>query len=289
MHFLYDLNIFLPWGAELLDASILTLLLFPVVYFFLFRPLVLTIGERERAEEELQKAHDELEIRIKERTAELAVTNEELQLEINERKRAEAALQDSLGKLRKTTGGIIQAMTLTVEARDPYTAGHQRRVSNLARSIATELLLSKKQIEGVRVAGIIHDLGKISIPIDILKKPGRLSKEEFNLIKTHTQVAYDILKTIDFPWPIAQIVLQHHERMNGSGYPAGLSGEKILLEAKILAVADVVEAMTSCRPYRPSLGIDKALEEISKNKATLYDSKIVDACLKIFNEKDFKL
>ena len=208
---------------------------------------------------------------------------------IIERKRAEEELRSSLMKIRKTMGAIIQAMTLTIEARDPYTAGHQRRVSNLARTIADEMLLSRDQIDGIRMAGTIHDLGKLSIPISILKKTEPLTEEEFNLIKTHTQVAYDILKTIDFPWPVAEIVLQHHERMDGSGYPNGLSGEQILIEARIVAVADVVEAMASQRPYRPALGIEKALREISENRGRLYDATVVDVCLALFREKGFHL
>lgn len=289
IHYLYDLNIFLPWGVELLNGSIMVILLFPVVYFFLFRPLALSVVERDLAQEELQKARVELEERVKKRTNDLTIANNFLQNEIAERKRMEDALQHSLGNLRQTMGGIIQTLVLTVEARDPYTAGHQRRVSNLARTIASEMELSREEIEGVRLAGIIHDLGKLSIPIQVLKKAGPLSTDEYDLIKTHTRVAFDILKTIDFPWPIAQIVFQHHERMNGSGYPLGISGEDILVEARILAVADVIEAMTSYRHYRPPFPLATALEEISTNKGILYDSKVVEACLTIFNEKGFKI
>ena len=175
-----------------------------------------------------------------------------------------------------------------VSIRDPYTAGHQRRVTKLACAIAKEIGLTKEQIEGLRVAAIIHDIGKINIASEILSKPGRLTKLEFEMIKTHPQTGYEILKEIEFPWPVAQIVLQHHERMNGSGYPQGLSGKDILIEARILGVADVVEAMASYRPYRPALGIDKALEEILNNKGVLYDPDVVDACLKVFTEKGFK-
>jgi putative nucleotidyltransferase with HDIG domain len=179
-------------------------------------------------------------------------------------------------------------MALIVESRDPYTAGHQKRVATLAQAIAKEMNLPAHQIEAIRLAGFIHDLGKISTPSEILTKPGRIAEIEFNLIKTHPQTGYEILKEIEFPFPIAQIVLQHHERMDGSGYPSGLSGEKILLEARILGVADVVEAMATHRPYRPSIGLDKALEEISYNRGTLYDSKVVDACLKVISEKGFE-
>ena len=198
-------------------------------------------------------------------------------------------LEKTLKELRKVLGGTIEAMALTVETRDPYTAGHQRRVSNLARSIATEMGVSEDQIQGIRLAGVIHDVGKISVPGEILSKPGKISTNEFGIIKEHPQVGYNILKTVDFPWPIAQIVLQHHERMDGSGYPDGISGDNILIEARILAVADVVEAMASHRPYRAALGINLALEEISKNRGSFYDSKVVDACLRIFNEQGYRL
>jgi len=169
-------------------------------------------------------------------------------------------------RLRKALEGIIHAMSLTVESRDPYTAGHQHRVADLATAIAEEMSLSKDQVEGIRMAGMIHDIGKISIPAEILSKPGSITEYEFGIIKTHPRVGYDILKQIEFPWPVAQIVYQHHERINGSGYPQGLCGKEILLQAKILGVADVVEAMASHRPYRPAFGIEKALEEISQTK-----------------------
>jgi len=192
-------------------------------------------------------------------------------------------------QLKEALDGIIQAIASTVEIRDPYTAGHQLRVAGLTFAIAKKMGLSEDQAEGVRVAGTIHDLGKISVPGEILSKPGQLSELEFRIIKTHPQTGYDILKDMKFPWPLARIVLQHHERMDGSGYPQGLSCENTLLEARILAVADVVEAMASHRPYRPALGIDVALEEISKNKGVLYDSEVVDACLKLFKENEFNL
>jgi PAS domain S-box-containing protein/putative nucleotidyltransferase with HDIG domain len=198
-------------------------------------------------------------------------------------------LEKTLKELRKALGGTIEAMALTVETRDPYTAGHQRRVSNLARSIATEMGVSEDQIQGIRMAGVIHDVGKISVPGEILSKPGKIGTNEFEIIKEHPQVGYNILKTVDFPWPIAQIVLQHHERMGGSGYPDGISGDNILIEARILAVADVVEAMASHRPYRPALGIDIALREISKNRGSSYDLNVVDACLRLFNEGGYRL
>ena len=208
--------------------------------------------------------------------------------DVTERKQAQEELQRTAENLRRTLGATIQAMAFTVETRDPYTAGHQRQVANLARAIATEMGLSEEQIEGIRMAAVIHDMGKITVPTDILNKPGRLNEHEFGIIKAHPEVAYNILKTIEFPWPIAQIIFQHHERMDGSGYPQGLSGEEIIVEARVLAVADVVEAMASFRPYRPALGIDKALEEISQDRGVLYDPEVVDACLKLFTEKGFK-
>ncbi len=199
-----------------------------------------------------------------------------------------AELQNTLEKLRRSTEGIIRAMSSTVETRDPYTAGHQQRVAELAQAIAVEMALPEEQIQGIRMAGLIHDLGKIAVPAEILTKPGKLSDIEFALIKLHPQAGYDILKEIEFPWPIARIIIEHHERINGSGYPRGLSGEEMLLESRILAVADVVEAMASHRPYRAALGLDVALEEISKNKGLLYDAEVTDACIKIIREGRFR-
>jgi HD-GYP domain-containing protein (c-di-GMP phosphodiesterase class II) len=173
--------------------------------------------------------------------------------------------------------------------RDSYTGGHQRRVANICVRIATELGLSKERIHGLHLAGTIHDLGKIGCPAEILSKPGHLSKNEFNLIKEHPQAGFNIIKDVDFSWPIAQIILQHHERIDGSGYPQGLTGDAILLEAKILTVADVVEAMASHRPYRPALGIEAALNEITKHRGTSFDADVVDKCLRIFHEQGYKI
>jgi len=214
---------------------------------------------------------------------------EEAQQELAERKRAEEELRQSFEKLRRTLEGTVHALASAVEMRDSYTAGHQRRVTQLACAIAKEMGLPEEQIEGMRMSGLIHDLGKINVPAEILSKPGRLTDLQWGMIKPHSQAGYDILITIEFPWPVAEIVLQHHERLDGSGYPAGLLGEEILLEARILGVADVVEAMASHRPYRSARGIDKALEEISQNRGVLYDPEVVDACLKLFTEKGFKL
>jgi PAS domain S-box-containing protein/putative nucleotidyltransferase with HDIG domain len=207
--------------------------------------------------------------------------------DITVQKKAEEELRTSVDKLRKITGATIQAMAQTVEVRDPYTAGHQKRVADLARAIATRMGLSSDRVDGIRMAGVIHDIGKISVPAEILSKPGLLTPLEFSLIKTHSQIGYDILKDIEFPWDIATMVLQHHERLDGSGYPQGVTGERILLEARILTVADVVEAMASHRPYRPSLGMDKALEEIKDKKGRFYDPDVVDACLQLFTENKF--
>ncbi|MEA1939639.1 MAG: PAS domain S-box protein, partial [Candidatus Caldatribacteriota bacterium] len=201
--------------------------------------------------------------------------------DITKRKQAEE-------RLKKTMDATLSTIYKIVEVKDPYTAGHQKRVSQLATAIAKELNLSQDKIEGIRIASLIHDIGKISVPTEILSKSTTLTDIEFSLIKTHSQTGYDILKSIDFSYPVAQIVLQHHEKINGSGYPGGLKGNEILLEAKIICVADVVEAMSSHRPYRPAKGIDAALEEISKNKGILYEPKVVDVCLKLFKEKGFK-
>jgi PAS domain S-box-containing protein len=209
--------------------------------------------------------------------------------DITQKKLYEAKLGNNIERLRKAMGGIIQAMSLTVEARDPYTSGHQRRVADLARAIAQEMGLAEDRVDGIRMSGAIHDIGKISVPSEILSKPVKLSHLEYSLIKNHPSVGYDILKDIDFPWPIAEITLQHHERINGSGYPNGISGQGILLEAKILAVADVVEAIASHRPYRPAFDIGVALSEISKNKGVLYEPEVVVACLRVFEEKKYLL
>jgi putative two-component system response regulator len=227
--------------------------------------------ETERRERQLM--HD-MESLVAQRTRDLAQANE--------------ALGRTLQELRKTFGGIVKVLTATLETRDPYTAGHQSRVADLARAMATEMKLGKERIEGMRVAGVVHDLGKISIPSEILSKPGKLTEIEFGLIKTHSQVGYELLQPIDFPWPVADIVHQHHEKMDGSGYPQGLKGEAILPEARILAVADVVEAMASHRPYRPALGVDKALEEIDRHRGVWYDPQAVEACLAVFRTKDYK-
>jgi HD-GYP domain-containing protein (c-di-GMP phosphodiesterase class II) len=207
--------------------------------------------------------------------------------DITERRQAQEKLKETLGKLQLSLRGIIQVTSRIVETRDSYTAGHQRRVTALSRAIALEMGLTEDRVEGLCLAGDIHDLGKISVPAEILSKPTRLTEFEFRLIQNHPRVAYDILKEINFPWPIAEIILQHHERMDGSGYPQGLRGTDILPEARILAVADVVEAIASHRPYRPALGVEAGLEELEQKKGILYDPHVVKACLTLFREKGF--
>jgi HD-GYP domain-containing protein (c-di-GMP phosphodiesterase class II) len=219
----------------------------------------------------------------------LKIKTVELEKEIEKRTQAEEQLRDTLESLRKSMSAAIQVMVATVEARDPYTAGHQIRSADLARAIATEMGLPREKIEGLRMAGSIHDIGKISIPAEILSKPTKLSEIEFSLIKAHAQRGYEMLKDVESSWPLAEIVYQHHERMDGSGYPRHLKGDDICIEARILCVADVVEAMASHRPYRPGLGIDAALAEIEKNRGICYDDAVANACLRLFREKGFKL
>ncbi|MCF6290361.1 MAG: CBS domain-containing protein [Desulfobacterales bacterium] len=228
-----------------------------LVGFFL---MVRDITKRRQAEEELKRVHEELELRVVERTRQLS----------------------------KAMNGAVEAMALTVEMRDPYTSGHQRRVADLAAAIAREMGLSREKVEGVYMAGVIHDIGKIRVPSGILCHPGRLSEAEFGILQPHPAVGYDILKGIEFPWPLAEIVLQHHERLDGSGYPHGLKNGRILLKARILAVADVVEAMSSHRPYRPALGVEHALREISAKRGTCYEPAAVDACVELFTNKKYQ-
>jgi putative nucleotidyltransferase with HDIG domain len=224
--------------------------------------------ERKRLAEENQTYQRDLERLVEERTRKL-----------------EGALQN----WKDATEGTVLAMASAVESRDPYTAGHQQRVARLAQAMAHTIGLPDEEIAAVYYAGLIHDLGKISVPAEILSHPGKLCNEAMSLIKKHPETGYRVLEKVKFPWPIAQIVLEHHERLDGSGYPQGLSGDQISKAARILAVADVVEAMASHRPYRPALGIDAALEEIIAKRNTLYDAEAVDACVRLFRAKDFKL
>jgi HD-GYP domain-containing protein (c-di-GMP phosphodiesterase class II) len=190
-------------------------------------------------------------------------------------------------RLRKNMGAIIQAMSTTIEKRDPYTAGHQRRVAKLCRAIATQMGFSWEAVQGLRMAAAIHDLGKIHVPAGILNKPGPMSEHELAIIRLHPRTAYDILKGIRFPWPLAETIYQHHERLDGSGYPRQLKGDQILLEARILAVADVVESMASFRPYRPQKDLKAALAELRGHRGTLYDAQVVDTCIALITEKGF--
>ena len=209
-------------------------------------------------------------------------------MDTTDRKEAEKKLQDLLENLRKAVGATVQVMVAAVEARDPYTAGHQARSADLARAIAREMGLPQDRIDGIRMAGSIHDIGKLSVPAEILSKPSKLSDIEFSLIREHACKGYKMLKDVASPWPLAEIVYQHHERLDGSGYPRGLKGEEIIIEARILAVADVVESMASYRPYRPALGLEEALAEIERHQGKLYDADVVAACLRLFREKSFQ-
>lgn len=225
--------------------------------------------------EELRRMNQQLESNVDEKTKQISLDKKQLKITVQ--------------KLEQALDGSVKAMAMAVETRDPYTAGHQKRVAEVACAIAGEMGLSVDIVQGVRMAGIVHDLGKIYVPAEILNRPGKLSHLERELIHTHPQVGFDILKGIDFPWPISKIVLQHHERIDGSGYPHGLSEDEILMEAKIMAVADVVEAMSSHRPYRPAPGLGLALEEMEKNRGEIYDPGAVDACLNLFRVKGFSM
>ncbi len=227
---------------------------------YITKPFCISVAKaRIRTHLELKKHRDNLDDMVKERTE----------------------------KLQRSLEQTVNALRFSVEMKDPYTYGHQERVSQLSRAMAEEMGFSTNYIEGILIAGRLHDIGKILVPSEILTKPGQLNDIEFRLIKEHARVGYEILKEIEFPWPVAQIVLQHHEKLDGSGYPNSLVSKDILSEAKILCVADVVESMATHRPYRPAIGIEKALEEINKNKGTLYDSDVVEACFTLFKDKGF--
>ena len=209
--------------------------------------------------------------------------------DITERMRVEERLREALASLRKALNATIQVLVSAVESRDPYTAGHQARSADLARAIAREMGLPQDRIDGIRMAGSIHDIGKLSVPAEILSKPSKLSDIEFSLIREHACKGYKMLKDVASPWPLAEIVYQHHERLDGSGYPRGLKGEEIIIEARILAVADVVESMASNRPYRPALGLEEALAEIERHQGKLYDADVVAACLNLFKAKGYRM
>jgi PAS domain S-box-containing protein/putative nucleotidyltransferase with HDIG domain len=223
-------------------------------------------------------------VKVKGKTVVLGIARD-----ITERKKSQELLDANVQKLIKSREAVIQAIASIVEMRDPYTAGHQRRVSDLARAIAVEIGFSPDEVDTIRVASLIHDLGKIAVPAEILSKPGRLDEAELQLVREHPTTGYNILKSIDMLDKIAQIVYQHHERMDGSGYPRGLRGREILPETRILSVAEAVEAMLSHRPYRSALTLKKALEEITRQKGVLFDAPAVVACVTLFDKKEFKL
>jgi len=244
-------------------------------------------NEKQRLEEENFRYQKHLERLVDERTAMLIEANKRLELEIHERTGVQEELQRSLDELAKANEDIIHIMSETIEKRDPYTAGHQLRVAKLARRIAEKMGMAEERIRLLYMAGLIHDLGKMTVPAEILARPGDLSNEELALVRKHPQVGYEILHKTNLPKPIAEIVLQHHERLDGSGYPQGLSDSRILLETKIISVSDVVEAMAYHRPYRPGQGLASALEDISAKKGVQYDAVVVDACLQLFYEDGF--
>jgi putative nucleotidyltransferase with HDIG domain len=244
-------------------------------------------AERIRVEKELRLARIEIDHLVDKRTEALSRANDELHGKVLETRRSEDYLQSTLDRLERSLEGTFRALSMTLDLRDPYMAGHQHRVASLAVAIAQEMNLTGDKVEGLRFAGIIHDIGKIAAPAEILAKPGRLTKTEFQLVKDHPRIGYEMVKDIAFPWPVAHIILQHHERLDGSGYPEGLIGEAILQEARILAVADVVEAVSSLRPYRAALGLEKGLEEVRKGRGIRFDTRVVDACMKLFREGRF--
>jgi len=263
-----------PWWGEAVKRGFMSRIALPLVHDADVIGALNVYSERENA-----FGDEEVEFLI-EVAGDIAVGVKSLRLE--------KQFQQSVADLRKMLDSTAEAMALLSEARDPYTAGHQRRMAKLTCAIAREMDLSEEQIERLRITGLIHDIGKMSVPVDILNKPGKLNELEFGIVKAHPETAYNIVKGLEFPCPVAQSILQHHERLDGSGYPKGLSSEDIILEARILAVADVVEAMSSQRPYRPALGVGQALGEISRNEGILYDSRVVDACVRLFYEKGFK-
>jgi PAS domain S-box-containing protein/putative nucleotidyltransferase with HDIG domain len=271
---------FAPWREEALKRGFASVLALPLKDTEAFGVLAIYASEPNAFDEDESKLLEEL-------ASDISFGIKALRTSAA-RQQAEAQLRESLERVRKTMVEVVQAMALTVEIRDPYTGGHQRRVTQLALAIAQELGLDENRIEGLRVAGFLHDIGKIAVPAEILSKPGKLNEYEFSIVQAHARVGYEILTMVSFPWPVAQIVLQHHEKLDGSGYSQGLHEADILQEAKILLVADVVEAMASHRPYRPALGIEKALEEITKNKGVLYDPESVEACVRLFTEKGYQ-
>jgi putative nucleotidyltransferase with HDIG domain len=231
--------------------------------------------------------NEDLELKVEELTKserELTLYKEDLERLVQLRT---SELADANARLGDTVIGVVDAMGKIVESRDPYTAGHQRRVASIASTLAEMVGMSEDEAEGVRIAGLVHDIGKIAIPAEILTKPAKLNKLEFKMVQTHPEAGFDMLRSIVFPWPVADMVRQHHERLDGSGYPKGLSGDEILMGARCLAVADVVEAISSHRPYRPGLGIEEAVLELKLNRGSGYDPKVVDACLELMEDPSF--
>lgn len=249
------------------------------------RQIIMKSNEKKK---QISKYQHELEETVQLRTKELTTLNMKLTSEIKDREKAEEELYESLNLIKDMVDGTVQTIIAISEMRDPYTAGHQKRVSQLSYEIANSMKLSKHKREGCRMAALLHDVGKIYVPTEILSKPGTISEMEYNIIKYHAQAGYDLLKIIKFPWPIADIVLQHHEKIDGSGYPNGILGKDISIEAKIISVADTVEAMTFHRPYRPGRGLGDALQEIADNRAIKYDPEVVDVCMNLFNNKNFE-
>ena len=281
-------DIFIGNNFFFISANIVGMMACYTIEFYSRRDFFMK-RQLEIEQEKVNRINSELEERVKKRTEDYRKVNEALQNEIQGHEEAKENLQTALDSLKKSIGITIQVMVSAVEARDPYTAGHQLRVASLACAIAEEMGFPQDKIEGIRLAGSIHDIGKLSIPAEILTKPTKLTNLEFSLIKEHATSGYEMLKHIESPMPLAEVVYQHHERMDGSGYPRKLKGEEILIEARILAVSDVVESIASHRPYRPSLGIKFALEEIEKNKGIIYDSAVADACLRLFRDKQYQL
>ncbi|MEW5734040.1 MAG: HD domain-containing phosphohydrolase [Thermodesulfobacteriota bacterium] len=263
-----------PWVMSVTPERLLTLVL------SVYEESVIKNRELMETQTALTKLNETLEDKVDERT-------EELSREVEDRKKKELILIESGKRLQKAMRGIIAAMATVMGMRDPLTAAHQRRVAKLCQAIAVEMALPKKQADGLRLAAVIHDLGKMAVPMDVLATPRRLTEEDLLRVRAHAQAGYEVLAPIEFPWPLADIVVQHHERLDGSGYPRGLSGGQILPEARILAVADVAEAMISPRPYRTPHSIDAMLAELARNRGTLFDPDCVDVCTRLFTTGGF--
>jgi len=277
-HSLEDGPISVPWQREVIKRGYKSGIYIPIIINTIVDGVLAIYSGEENSFDK-----DEVKL-LTQMTEELSYGIHSLRIR-KERDMATKELELSLGKMHRILEQTVNSLATSLETRDPYTAGHQKRVAWLAVEIAKDMGLSPEQITGLAVAGSLHDIGKVVVPIEILCKPGNLSEHEFAIIKEHSRAGFSILKDIEFPWPISEMVLQHHERIDGSGYPQGLTGDQIMLEAKILAVADVIETMSSHRPYRAALGVDEALEEIIRNKGILFDPMVVDSCIRLFREK----